>query len=368
MRAWIFQPHTLKRQLGDKAPWSAGWYDPEGKRRSKRLGSKSRAETFARKVEGQLAAGTYQSVNRATWSEFEAEFESKVMAGMEPGTREATQYALNHFKKIAKPVRMAAITTKTFADYVAFRRLEPRTKHSKTLVSPATINKELRALRAMVRKAHKWGYLPKLPEFEFLKEPGKLAVYVTPEDFAKLYQACDQATAPEGLPYSPSDWWQALLVFAYMTGWRIGSILALRRDNLDLDGATALSLAKDNKGRRDQKIPLHSLVIDHLRKLASFDPLVFSSRVDRRRLYDGFFAIQDAAGVKPLGKARYGFHDLRRAFATMNAATLSADALQALMQHKDYQTTQRYINMARQLNPAVANLYVPTLKPVAVAG
>jgi len=43
----------------------------------------------------------------------------------------------------------------------------------------------------------------------------------------------------------------------------------------------------------------------------------------------------------------------------MNAATLSADALQSLMQHRDYQTTQRYINLARQLNPAVANLYVP---------
>lgn len=46
--------------------------------------------------------------------------------------------------------------------------------------------------------------------------------------------------------------------------------------------------------------------------------------------------------------------------------TLTPDALQALMQHRDYQTTQRYINMARQLNPAVQNLYVPTL-PLTVA-
>jgi hypothetical protein len=29
------------------------------------------------------------------------------------------------------------------------------------------------------------------------------------------------------------------------------------------------------------------------------------------------------------------------------------------MQHKDYQTTQRYINMARQLRPAVQELFVP---------
>ena len=35
----------------------------------------------------------------------------------------------------------------------------------------------------------------------------------------------------------------------------------------------------------------------------------------------------------------------------MNADRVTGDALQALMQHKDYKTTQRYINMARQLEP-----------------
>ena len=55
----------------------------------------------------------------------------------------------------------------------------------------------------------------------------------------------------------------------------------------------------------------------------------------------------------------YGFHDLRRAFATMNADKLTPDALQALMRHKSYTTTQVYINMARQMDAAVANLHVP---------
>jgi integrase len=55
----------------------------------------------------------------------------------------------------------------------------------------------------------------------------------------------------------------------------------------------------------------------------------------------------------------YSFHDLRRAFATMNAERLTASALQALMRHKSYQTTQLYINMARQMNEAVAKLHVP---------
>ncbi len=43
----------------------------------------------------------------------------------------------------------------------------------------------------------------------------------------------------------------------------------------------------------------------------------------------------------------------------MNADKLTPDALQALMRHKSYQTTQRFISMARQMDAAVAGLHVP---------
>jgi integrase len=364
MKAWIFQDPKQVAKVGDDCPWSCGWYDPSGKRKQKTLGSKSAAEKHRRKVEGQLAAGVYQDVSRKGWEEFEVEYESKIMAGMEPGTREAAQYALNHFKRLMKPGKMQSITSKTLADYVAARRQEHKHKGNdkSPLVSPATVNKELRTLRAVLRKAVRWGFLAKMPEIEFLREPGKLAVYVTPEHFAKLYQACDSARWPERQPYAPADWWRGLLVMAYMTGWRIGSLLALRWEDVDAKTGTALSRHDDNKGKRDQKIPIHPVVVEHLAKLSSFGAFVFPWNNARRSLFDEFNRIQAAAGVKPEGsKAHYGFHDLRRAFATMNAATLTPDALQHLMQHRDYQTTQRYINMARQLNPAVQNLFVPTL-------
>jgi integrase len=51
--------------------------------------------------------------------------------------------------------------------------------------------------------------------------------------------------------------------------------------------------------------------------------------------------------------------NLRRSFATQNAPRLTADALQKLMRHKSYATTQKYINMASQLDEAVATLHVP---------
>ena len=69
---------------------------------------------------------------------------------------------------------------------------------------------------------------------------------------------------------------------------------------------------------------------------------------DQRTLHTIFAEVQEAAEVHlPCNDKHthtrfchvYGFHDLRRAFATMNADKLTPDALQALMQHKSYQTT-----------------------------
>jgi integrase len=95
--------------------------------------------------------------------------------------------------------------------------------------------------------------------------------------------------------------------------------------------------------------------------------LAFPWNHNVRTLYYDFTRIQEAAKIKLPCDADhqhtracrvYGFHDLRRAFATMNADKLTPDALQALMRHKSYQTTQKYINMARQMDAAVASLHV----------
>ena len=90
MKAWTFQDSRQKKNLGTKAPWSVGWIDPEGRRKSKRVGLKSAAVKYQRRIEGELAAGTYEHESRKQWSDFRVEFEEKIAAGMEPSTRYAT--------------------------------------------------------------------------------------------------------------------------------------------------------------------------------------------------------------------------------------------------------------------------------------
>ena len=356
MRAWVFQDHRQKEKLGDKAPWSAGWVDPEGKRRSKRIGSKSMAEKYARKKEGQLAAGLCPSgPQRVTWQRFRKEWEEQIASTMIPHTKGVSLRAVHHFERIIKPVKTDTIKTQTIDIYKAKRRQE-RGKLPGSVTSPATLNKELRHLKTVLRKAHEWGYLPTMPKIKMVKEPGKLVQFVTTEHFGAMYKACDLATRPAAGHYTAADWWRGLLTFAYMTGWRIREILALKWDDVSLDGGYAITWHDDNKGKRDERVPLHAVVVEHLRKLVDFGPLVFPWPRHDTSLWADFRAIQKAAGIELSCHEQhehsdacgfYGFHDLRRGFATENAENLGM-ALQAFMRHKCYTTTQKYINMARQ--------------------
>jgi integrase len=374
--AWLFQDSRQKQKLGDACPWSVGWIDHDGKRRSRKIGSRDKALKEQGRIEAQLERGQTPGGGRKRWSEFVKEYEERVLPALAPRSRDSARAALRLFERHVKLKRVASIRTTTIDEFKA-KRAKDAGKKPKSTVSAATINKDLRELKAALRVAHEWGYLPLVPKFRMVREPEKFTRYITPEDFAAIYGACKAARRPRSQDFSPEDWWQALLTFAYMTGWRISEIMALRWDDVSLDQARALTRHGDNKGKRDEFVPLHTVVVEHLRRLADAsvgaDPgarLVFFWPVNSRSLYSEFAAIQTAAGINlPCHEEHvhtpachlYGFHDLRRAFATCNAEKLSGDALQGLMRHKSYSTTKRYINMARQLNQAAEKLYVPAV-------
>lgn len=350
------------------------WIDPRGKRCREKIAGTGRvakrlADERCGQLAGQLQLGVYEDKRRETWADFREQYDAKILAGMEAGSRRVMKDAMAHFERLIKPCRMVAIDTETIDDFVARRRLE-RGRKKGSVVSKATVNKELRCLRATLRKAAKWGYLKTAPDFSFLKEDGKLPRYVTPEHFAAIYGAAHVATLPDAQGYAAGDWWRALFVVAYMTGWRRDEILTLLRSDVDLDAGEAMLRAINTKGRRDERIPLHPIVVEHLRRIAGFEQEFFPWPRGVEALYDQFADIQATAGIElachgdhehTVACHVYGFHDFRRAFATMNAERLTPDAMQSLMRHKSYTTTQRYINVARQLTRSVEALHVPTL-------
>jgi integrase len=320
--------------------------------------------------------GTYQTNSKKLWADFRAEYRERILPGLAARSGPQIETSLNHFERIVKPVRVFAISTAHVDQFTAARRQEPGQKRG-SVISPASVNHDLRHVKAALSVAVEWGYLKQLPRFRMEREPRRLPTYVSAEHFAAIYAACETARMPERLPFPPADWWRGLLAFAYTTGWRISDLLGLRREDLDLEAGYAVTRFEDNKGKRDDRVKLHPVLVEHLKGLQAFTPTVFPWNHDRRTLDPEFHRIQRAAGINLPCPERhghtpachvYGFHDLRRAFATYNAERLGADALQTLMRHKSYQTTQLYINMARQMDDAALAIYIPDVLRKKAAG
>src|SRR5262249_3826212 len=151
----------------DAASWYVGWYEPSGRRRNRSFGrgakGKKKAEDFRRRLEAELMTGTYNMQPRKTWEEFVEEYDRRILAGLAVRSRPEARTALEHFRRIVRPVRMLGINTASVDDFIATRRGEAGKKRG-ALVSPATLNKDLRHIRAALRKAAKWGYLSTVPD------------------------------------------------------------------------------------------------------------------------------------------------------------------------------------------------------------
>lgn len=190
-RVWVFQyRRDIDRKGANKASWYVGYVDHEGKRRGESCGPGSRgrkkAEQHKRLLQSELDTRIHRPDGRVRWELFRREYEEKVLAALEPSTQQQVRTALNHFKRIVRPGRMESIRTQMVDDFVSRRRKE-RGKKRGSVVSPATINKDLRHLKAVFHVAVDWGYLLKAPKCRMQREPEKLPRYVTPEHFAMLY-------------------------------------------------------------------------------------------------------------------------------------------------------------------------------------
>ena len=304
------------------------------------------------------ARARHRVARSVTWAEFRRQHKETVLAAMDHRNRQETSVALAHFDRIIKPKRMEGVKTQSVDLYVTRRKRERGRKRGST-VSPATINKELRHLRAAFNLAEEWGMLSRAPKVRMVREPERDPEFVDDATFEKLYASCDVMTRPEAANYTAPEWWRALLTFAYLTGWRISEILALKRDDIDLAAGTAFLKAEDTKGKRDVTIELHPVAVDHLRTILSFDAMVFVWPSTRRRLWADFAKLKAKAGVEFAG----AFHRLRFGFCNANVDHVPEDVLQRLMRHKAASTTQGYINKARRMRTqgTADRLHVPAM-------
>ena len=348
--------------------WRVLWRTPQGKQKTKTFALKTQAKAFKAKVELELAQSTYMDVQAMSWEEFTKGFFDNDVSNLRPSTQMDYRIAVRHVERILAPRTPACLDAAAISRFAA-KRLKERGARVGDTVSPATVNGNLRVIKKLLNVAKDWSLIREVPRIKMLREPEKIKPFVTEEHFGLIYEACGAATRPTGLPFPPDQWWRAFLTFTYLTGWRVGEPIKLLRADVDLDAGLAITRHGDNKGRRDEVMPLHPEVIEHLRGMTSFREELFPWDYDRRTLYTEFHRIQTAAGIHLECRKKhehtdachlYGFHALRRAFATVVAQDLSANDLRAVMRHKSISTTMRYINARERLSGVVAKYRVAT--------
>jgi len=359
-RVRVFQDPKEKKRRGSQCPWSVEWRE-HGRRRSKTIGPKDKAEEFAAMKRAELVDRQIGLVTKKTWADFVAEYlELRVAHFRSAESRRVAKATLNRFGELARPNRVCEIDAKLLDEYV-HARLAGRGRNGDP-ISPETVKKDLRTIRAALYVAKEWHYIRDVPRMPNPKGHASEKRFVTAEHFDRIMGACKVATKP-GPPLhaqtDPATWWEALLATAWVTGMRIGSLLALRWEDVDLDQGTVWSRARDNKGRRDLRHDIGG-AIEALKRLPRSDPRVFPWNHHRRTLWVEFARIQTAAGIHLACHVKatspehectdachlYGFHDLRRAHATYNYGRVDDRALQQQMGHASFQTTQGYIKYA----------------------
>ena len=356
MKVRVYQDGKEKKRRGRLCPWSVEWRE-NGRRRSKAIGTKSDAEDFASIKRAELLDGAMGLHTRKKWSEFVTEYMEEVKGnGSRPGTVSLVKLVLGKFTEAVSPTWVHLIDAKTLDAYRCKRLQDPGVHGGK--LSPETVRKELRHLHAVLGMAVRWKYLREVPPLPRVKGDQHEKPHVTEAHFLAMLKACDAATKPAprihpSLPEGSSagDWWQALLVTAWVTGARVDAILRLRWADVDYQTGRVLSRAADLKQRKDTR-PEIAGALPYLEKIRGDDPRLLAWNHHRRTLYTEFYRIQEAAGIELScpdanspghvcgdGCRFYGFHAFRYAHARFNYAN---PELQQQMGHATAATTEHY--------------------------
>jgi len=204
-------------------------------------------------------------------------------------------------------------------------------------LKPASVNKNISILKAMIKKAVEW----KMIEEHVLKEVGKVKLlpannkrlrYLSKEECKALISTCRPHLKP-------------IVITALNTGMRYGEILGLEwNKHIDLKHGFIL-LDRTKNGERRQ-IPINQTLRNTLKSLPRRldNPYVFCSKDGKKyvEIHCSFNTALRKAGIHD-----FRFHDLRHTFAShLVMAGVDITTVKDLLGHKTLTMTLRYAHLA----------------------
>ena len=167
------------------------------------------------------------------------------------------------------------------------------------------------------------------------------------------------------LSVCPDNTWRAVCTVGYYGGLRLGEILALEWNDVDLVGRMLHVRNKAEHRTKSGKNRVVPMTVEVATALQALTPKMFANHEVFGRL-QGPHAVANAswtfrqlvavAGLTDeQGRPRFSMHDLRRTFVTNLLATgTDPKSVQALAGHADVQTTSKHYAAVRAKNLTAA--------------
>lgn len=215
--------------------------------------------------------------------------------------------------------------------------------------SPSTVNKLKTHLCAIWRHAWKKRRVDEMPrDVEKLKVDKTLPDAWSQEEMARLLEAASQIQCQSrGMP--GRLWWPALILTIYDTGLRVGAVVQLRSQDLDLGTGLLRVWAKTQKQRADQIFRLHDDTVAALRAIGpERRELIFNVPnwvAFKNTAYAQFNRILKAADLHGDGNDK--FHKIRRTSATFLADASGIEEAKKHLGHASLSTTMRYLDFTK---------------------
>ena len=240
-KGFVYQPVYIDKRTGERRTASTWWiqYFVRGTRFRESSNSRNRGEAeslLQQRLEA--AAEGKQPAPPAQKAKFEDLAKLLLDEYRTSGRRSIgrVEDAIAHLQGFFAGARANEIGSEQIGRYIRRRQVEDG--------APATINRELSALRRAFRLAQVAGKTSSRPDISLLPEGNRRDVLFEPHEYRALL---------DNLP----EYLKPMIETAYTTGWRINSeILTLQKRDIDLDSGCLRLEAGETDDKRGRSFPL----------------------------------------------------------------------------------------------------------------
>jgi integrase len=237
----VYQPTYIDKRTGERKTASTWWvqYFVKGTRFRESSNSRSRPEAKAFLQQKLEVAAQGNPVGAKAGKATFADLAKILLDDYRANGRRSlgrVDDAVGHLRRFLETTPASQISGDLIERYVRSRQEEG--------AAPATINRELGALRRAFRLAQLAGKVAFRPEISMLPEDNRR------EDF---FEAAEYQAVLDNLP----EYLRRVIQTAYMTGWRINSeILTRLKRNVDLDSGCLRLEPSGTNDERSRSFPL----------------------------------------------------------------------------------------------------------------